>query len=182
MTNNGTHKYNDNELFKAYKEANGSINDAWVNLWKNPNFPKSKDTWYAYEKRFAWKKRLENIQETIRKKTDGNLIAKDEEILIATTLIIRKYIKKLERMSEKDEDKLTVYDFKNAWEIQRVTQGLPTQVTRAKIDNGFSREVVELPPELIEEIDNLARSNEGWIRKPKEQTNKTDDSEDQKNV
>lgn len=182
MTNNGTHKYNDNELFKAYNEANGSINDAWVKLWKKPDFPRSKDTWYVYEKRFAWKERLENIQESIRKKTDGNLIAKDEEILIATTLIIRKYIKKLERMSEKDENKLTVYDFKNAWEIQRVTQGLPTQVTRARIDNGPSREVVELPPELIEEIDNLARSNEGWIRKPKEQTNKTDDSKDQKNV
>jgi len=134
--NKTTYQYDENKLFTAYKEASGNVHRAYLTYKDQEGFPSSKDTWYVYEVEFNWEKRLEELQEKIRKETDENLIVRDKEILQATSLIIKKFFSKIKRMSEVEEDKLTINDFKIAWEIYRITLGKPTQTEKGNSRGG----------------------------------------------
>lgn len=97
--NKTTYQYDENKLFTAYKEANGNVHKAYLTYKDQEDYPSSKDTWYVYEVEFNWEKRLEELQEKIRKETDEKLIIQDQDIIKATSLVIRKYIAKLERLT-----------------------------------------------------------------------------------
>jgi len=88
---------------------------------------------------------------------EKNVAEKAENIITITTNVIRLYAKKLSLPNAESE--ITVADFVAAWKIQRIMQGLPTDV-RTQNNTGFNQEQLDAEAAKIRVILNAGKDDQ----------------------
>ena len=123
----------------------------YVPKFKKPAFRTLK-SWSA---KYQWVERAKQIHNKAKdiavKKTIEQLAMTKEEVLAITRVIMIRYGQQLQ---ENTQGKLTVIDFREAWKIQRIELGLPTEIGKHEVDVKDNYEGVS-DEELILQLETL---------------------------